>query len=99
MPKKLDKLGRRIPQFDRSAAVSKGNATKKEKYGTDVHARNGTIGGRSRGRGYFGTLADQGKTDELKALAAKGAEKSNAVQGPKRAKARRRAAKLREVGK
>ena len=69
MAERRDKLGRRIPVYDRSAANKRGNATKKEKYGTDYHARIGADGGRHRGRGYFGQLKDEGKTEELKNLA------------------------------
>ncbi len=49
MAEKHDKLGRRIPQFDRSAASKKGAKTQKEKYGPDFHSRVGADGG-SRGR-------------------------------------------------
>lgn len=68
MAERRDKLGRRIPDYDRSAANKRGNATKKEKYGNDYHARIGADGGRHRGRGYFGKLKDEGKTKELKTL-------------------------------
>lgn len=74
MTDKFDKLGRRIPKFDRSAAAKKAAKTLKEKEGNDVHARFGTVGGRVRSRGYFGTLKDQGKTDEIKKLSQKAAE-------------------------
>lgn len=79
MPKqKLDKLGRRIPQFDRSKAMKKGALTTKEKHGSDFHKRTGIDGGRARSRGYFGTLKDQGKLDELKAISIEAAKKSAA---------------------
>jgi hypothetical protein len=67
-----DKLGRRIPEFDRSAAIKKGNETKKEKYGPDFHKRISAMGGSHRKRGYFGELKDAGKEDELKRLSRKG---------------------------
>jgi hypothetical protein len=68
MAERRDKLGRRIPEFDRSAASKQGAKTQKEKYGSDFHARNGSAGGKHRGRGYFGQLKDEGKTKELKDL-------------------------------
>lgn len=65
MEEKHDKLGRRIPQFDRSAAGKKSAKTQKEKYGPDYHSRIGTVGARKRTRGYFGKLKAEGKTEEL----------------------------------
>jgi hypothetical protein len=70
-----------------SESVRKSEQTKKEKYGPDYHARIGASGGRKRTRGYFGTLKDQGKTDELKRLAKEGSQKSNKIQAAKRAEA------------
>ena len=67
MPK-FDSIGRRIPEFDRSAANKKAAKTRKEKHGTDDHARAGAIGGRRRTRGYFGKLKDEGNDTELKRL-------------------------------
>lgn len=58
MSNRRDKLGRRIPDFDRSAANKKAAKTQKEKYGPNHHARIGTSGGRARKRGYFGNLKD-----------------------------------------
>lgn len=81
---KLDKLGRRIPQFDRSAAGRKASKTRKDKYGADVHKRTGSVGGRLRTRGYFGRLKDEGKTDELKKIATEGANASNQIQSQRR---------------
>lgn len=49
-----DKLGRKIPVYDRAAV----EARKKEKYGEDFHRRIGTMGGKQRTRGYFGYLKD-----------------------------------------
>lgn len=77
MTERFDKLGRRIPQFDRSAAASKGAKTQKEKYGNDFHTKHGTAGGRKRTRGYFGTLKDAGDTATIIANAKKGAEVTN----------------------
>ena len=71
---RLDKLGRRIPEFDRSAANRKGAQTRKDKYGTDAHSRVGSLGARMRTRGYFGKLKDEGKDEELKKLSQKGIE-------------------------
>jgi hypothetical protein len=81
---KLDKLGRRIPDLDRSAIVKKSEKTKKKKYGKNFHARIGAVGGSRRGRGYFGKLKDEGKTNELQDLARKAAEKSNKIQSEKK---------------
>lgn len=64
-----------------SVGASKGNVTKKEKYGPDYHARIGAVGGRARKRGYLGKLKDEGRIEELRALQKKGAENSNRVQG------------------
>lgn len=61
---KFDKLGRRIPEFDRSAAGRKSAQTQKEKYGNDFHARIGADGGRRRTAGNFGKL----KSDDPEAL-------------------------------
>lgn len=69
---RLDKLGRKIPEFDRSAANKKGAQTKKENYGRDKHSRDGSMGGRVGTRGYFGKLKDEGDTKELKKLSEKG---------------------------
>lgn len=71
---RVDKLGRRIPEFDRSAANKKAAATRKEKYGANIHSRIGSMGARIGTRGYFGKLKDEGKIDELKALSQKGIE-------------------------
>lgn len=76
MEQKFDKLGRKIPVFDRSAAAIKGNKTNKEKYGTDYHSRIGAIGGSKRTRGYFGQLKDQGKIEELKTISVQAAKRS-----------------------
>lgn len=83
---RYDKLGRRIPEYDRSEAIRKGNKTKKEKYGPDYHTRISADGGRARKRGYFGRLKDEGKDAELKALAVKGVKRTNAIKAEKRAR-------------
>lgn len=77
MNERFDKLGRRIPQFDRSAAAKKGAQTQKEKHGNDFHANNGAAGGRRRTRGYFGALKDSGNDAEIREQARKGAAKTN----------------------
>lgn len=76
---KLDKLGRRIPEFDRSAAARKGAKTKKEKYGPDKHSRDGSLGARLGTRGYFGYLKAE-DPEKLKELAQQGAKRSNKIQ-------------------
>lgn len=70
MTDRRDKLGRRIPEFDRSAAGKKAALTNKEK---DEHHYNklGTVGGKRRTRGYFGKLKDEGRVEELKTLSGK----------------------------
>ncbi len=78
MTEKRDKLGRRIPQFDRSEAGKRSAKTRKENHGNDTHARAGSLGGRARTRGYFGKLKDEGKIDELREVTRKGAETTNA---------------------
>lgn len=76
-----DSLGRRIPEFDRSAANKKAAATRKEREGDDVYSRIGSLGARHRTRGYFGKLKDEGKLDELKALSDKGVTARRARRG------------------
>lgn len=75
---RYDKIGRRIPEFDRSAAGRKASQTRRanKKYGPDFDKRTGVIGGRVRTRGYFGKLKDEGRESELKALSEKGTIKS-----------------------
>lgn len=72
---RYDKLGRKIPEFDRSAANKKGAKTRKDKHGPDIHSRVGRMGASLGTRGYFGKLKAEGKTDELKKLSHKGLEK------------------------
>lgn len=69
---RYDKLGRKIPDFDRSAANKKGAQTRKELHGANIHSRIGRLGASLGTRGYFGKLKDEGKIDELKALSQKG---------------------------
>lgn len=76
-----DKLGRRIPEFDRSAAAKQAQQTNKEKYGPDFHSRNGTTGGRAGKRGYFGTLKDAGNEAELKKLSQEGVKARSKAKG------------------
>lgn len=68
---RFDKLGRRIPEFDRSAAGKKSAKTQKEKYGTDFHSRIGTRGASMRTRGNFGKLKDE-DPETHKAISKKG---------------------------
>jgi hypothetical protein len=74
MAERRDKLGRRIPEFDRSAAGKKAMQTLKEKNGADYPSRIGTHGGRKRTRGHFGKLKDEGKETELKNLSKEAAD-------------------------
>lgn len=87
MTEKRDKLGRRIPQFDRSEAGKRSAKTRKENHGNDTHARAGSLGGRARTRGYFGKLKDEGKIDELREVTRKGAETTNAKRRAAKEKA------------
>lgn len=82
MTERRDKLGRRIPEFDRSAAGKKAMQTLKEKNGTDYPKRIGTNGARKRTRGYFGSLKDKGKTEELSTIgkSAREARKAKAAE-------------------
>lgn len=82
MEEKRDKLGRRIPQFDRSAAGKKSAKTQKEKYGPNYHSRIGTAGGRKRTRGYLGKLKAEGKTEQLSTIG-KEARKARATKEEK----------------
>lgn len=75
---RYDRLGRRIPEFDRSAANKKGFQTKEKKYGKNYRTEFAAAGGRASTRGYFGKLKDEGKEDELKELAKIGANNSAA---------------------
>lgn len=84
MKDRFDKLGRRIPHFDRSAAGRKASKTRKERHGPHFDKKTGSMGGRKRTRGYFGQLKDQGKTDELKKISTAGAAASNTAQGKNR---------------
>lgn len=65
--KKLDKLGRKIPEFDRSAANKKGAKTRKEKSGENIYSQIGAIGGRASARGHFGKLKEE-NPEELKRI-------------------------------
>lgn len=72
MKLRKDSLGRRIPQYDRSAAAKKGALTRKEKDGEDIFVRLGSYGDHSRNRGYLGKLKDEGREEEIKIIATKG---------------------------
>lgn len=84
MKEKRDKLGRRIPVFDRSAATKAAVKTTKERHGDDFYRRAGSLGDHSRNRGYFGKLKDEGRVKELKEITRKGSEKSNFIQKVRR---------------
>lgn len=75
MEQKRDKLGRRIPQFDRKAAAAKAQKTREEKHGTDFNKRIGSMGARLGTRGYFGKLKDT-DPDKLKKISQAASEKS-----------------------
>lgn len=86
MQEEKDSLGRRKRRYDVSAAIKKGNQTKKEKHGEDYQARIGSVGGSRKKRGYFGRLKDLGRTEELRKISLKGNQKSNSIQSAKRNK-------------
>lgn len=72
---KFDKLGRRIPTFDRKAAAQKAQKTREEKYGNDYNKRIGALGARVGTRGYFGKLKDT-DPEKLKEIAKEANSKS-----------------------
>lgn len=69
---KRDKLGRRIPEFDRSAAGKKAAKTLKEKHGEDHFRKLNSSADHSGNRGYLGSLKDAGETEKLKEVTQKG---------------------------
>lgn len=75
MAERRDKLGRRIPEFDRSAAGRKAAATNKEN-DENYYNKLGTTGGKHRTRGYFGRLKDEGRAEELSELSKKARSKT-----------------------
>lgn len=62
----------------------KAEQTKKEKYGENYHSRIGSIGGRKRKRGYFGTLKDEGRLDELKKISKEAIKKREGIRNRKK---------------
>lgn len=81
---KRDKLGRRIPVFDRKAAAKKAQKTREEKHGPNFNSRIGSMGARHRTRGYFGKLKDEGKTEELRNISTIGAREANKTKAANR---------------
>lgn len=71
MPR-YDKLGRKIPEFDRSAAGKKGAQTRLKK-DPDFYSKIGYRGGKAHGRGYLGKLKEE-NPEELARVQAKGKE-------------------------
>lgn len=67
---RYDKLGRRIPDFDRSAANQKGVRTKR-KSDKDYFKKLAAKGGRASKGGYFKTLAET-DPETLKEISRKG---------------------------
>lgn len=62
------------------AGAIKRRETIKEKYGSDFFKRIGRVGGRRRGRGYFGYLKDT-NPELLKKISKRGSEKGHRVKG------------------
>jgi len=75
MEEKRDKLGRRIPQFDRKAAAKKAQITREKNHGPDFNKRIGSMGARLGTRGYFGKLKDT-DPQKLKEISKAASEKS-----------------------
>jgi hypothetical protein len=75
MEQKYDKLGRRIPQFDRKAAAKKAQKTREERHGPDFNKRIGSMGASLGTRGYFGKLKDT-DPEKLKQISQAASEKS-----------------------
>lgn len=55
---KLDKLGRKIPQFDRKAAGKKAAETRRQKYGEEAIANWGAKGGSAKVDKGFAVTGD-----------------------------------------
>lgn len=72
---KFDKLGRRIPTFDRKAAAQKAQKTREEKYGSNYNSTIGSLGARVGTRGYFGKLKAT-DPEKLKEIAKQASSKS-----------------------
>lgn len=68
-----DSLGRRIPEYDRSAAGKKGAATRKKLYGENIHKEVGAKGGHASAgnSGYFNRLKES-DPEKLKEISSKG---------------------------
>lgn len=73
---RLDKLGRRIPEYDRSAARKKGAETQRKR-DKDYFKKLATKGGHASKGGYFKTLAET-DPEALKAISRKAVEAKRA---------------------
>lgn len=73
---KLDKLGRRIPVFDRSAANKKGVETQRKK-DKNYYSKLAAKGGKASKGGYFRTLAEK-DPEALKEISRKAHEAKRA---------------------
>nr|DAX72327.1 MAG TPA: hypothetical protein [Caudoviricetes sp.] len=71
---------RKASSLARKAGDLKRRETIKERYGSDFFKRIGRMGGRRRGRGYFGYLKDT-NPELLKKISKRGSEKGHRVQG------------------
>lgn len=56
---RYDKLGRKIPDFDRSKANKKGADTRRATQGDDIYSIIGRKGGAKSTRGYLGKLKEE----------------------------------------
>lgn len=74
---RYDKLGRRIPVFDRKAAGKKTAETVRKKYGDDHYKKIRSKGGKMSTRGYFGKLKEDGNIEELREIQRRGAKTTN----------------------
>ena len=71
---------RKASSLARKAGDLKRRDTIKEKYGSDFFKRIGRMGGRKRGRGYFGYLKDT-NPEALKELSRRASAKGRRAQG------------------
>lgn len=63
-----------------SEGSRKAALTRKKNEGKNVFKKQGAKGGKHPKRGYFGTLKDEGRLEELKAVSIKGAQATNKIK-------------------
>lgn len=67
-----------------SEGAAKAAKTRKRNEGKNVFKKQGAKGGAHTKRGYFGTLKDQGRLDELKKVSLKGALATNQIKAKRK---------------